>query len=121
MWEGLDQRRFPRLNLACDIDIRNTANNFHVSTVTQNIGAGGVCVILPDQLARFSKVFVRIHLRDGGDVIESFGKVCWLVPGRTLYRAGTNYDIGIEFLDIREEDRERIRKLVREQSAETPI
>lgn len=113
MWESLDHRKFPRLNINCDIEIRKAKTPLHFSTITENIGAGGVCVILSRELDRHAGVLLKLHLPDGLPVVECSGKICWAIRNRTFSRAESEYDTGIEFLEIREEDRERIRRIVK--------
>lgn len=112
MWESLDLRKFPRLALKCDIEIHEAKNALHHSTVTQNIGAGGVCVILPWQLSRFASVIIRLHLNDGQAPVECSCKICWVVQSRFLFRNDRQYDTGLEFLDIKIEERQRVKQLV---------
>lgn len=116
MWEGLDQRKFPRLKLQCDIDLRDERGAFRISAITDNIGAGGVCVILPRALERSARVALELHLADGLRPVGCAGKICWVVMRRVLFQHNASYDTGIEFLDILEEDRSRIRKLVLQHS-----
>lgn len=112
MWESLDQRRFPRINIPCDIEIRDPKNAFHYSTVTQNIGAGGVCVILPKELPRSTLVYIKLYV-PGRDVpVECSGKVCWRVESKIMPRQLSQFDTGLEFLDIQAHDREYVRDLV---------
>ncbi len=112
MWESLDLRKFPRLNVQCDIEIHEAKSSFNLSTVTQNIGAGGVCVILTRQLPRSTNVFVRLHLKDSLPTLECSAKVCWVIQSRILFQNQSQFDTGIEFLDIKPEDRQRIRQIV---------
>lgn len=112
MWESLDLRKFPRLALKCEINIHEPRNARHHSTLTQNIGGGGVCVVLPWELPKFSSVAMRLHLNDGLDPIECSCKICWVVQSRFLFSSERKYDTGLEFLDIKVEDRQRVKQLV---------
>ena len=113
MWESLGLRKFPRLNINCDIDIKDIKSSFHLSTTTQNIGAGGVCVILMRELPRFSKINLRIHLNDSMPPIQCVGKVCWNVHSKVLFKNNeTRFDTGIEFQELLPADRERIKAYI---------
>ena len=112
MWESLDVRKFPRLNIECDIEVHEAKTSLHFSTVTQNIGAGGVCVILNRELPRLTPVFLRLRLPDGLPPVECSGKGCWAIRSRFLFKNENQFDTGIEFLDIKPEDGRRIKLLI---------
>ncbi|HNV86564.1 MAG TPA: PilZ domain-containing protein [Candidatus Omnitrophota bacterium] len=114
MWETLNQRKFPRLNIKCDIEVSGPRNAFAFSTVTQNIGAGGVCVILPRELSRSVPVHLKLYLRKDQSPVECSGRVCWNIGSRTLFKSKRQFDTGIEFVDIPPEHRETIRMIVAE-------
>jgi len=118
MWETLDKRKFPRLNIRCDIEIRELKGACQFSTVTENIGAGGVCVILPKELPRSTLVFVKLFVAERESPIECSGKICWRVESKVLFKDEKRFDTGIEFLDILPEDRSFIRGLVDEKMKE---
>ena len=46
MWQGIDQRRFPRAKYKCTVTIRQAGEPTVISTVTENVGLGGVCILL---------------------------------------------------------------------------
>ena len=62
-WAGLDKRQFPRVNAKCDISIQGRFNN-PLHAHTENLGIGGVCVILKEELERFSDVSLRLALKE---------------------------------------------------------
>ena len=78
------------------------------STHTENIGKGGVCVILDKSLEKFCSVTLTIYLKDGFPPLESDGRVVWAVKRKGIF------DTGIEFLNIQAKDVERIERIVRE-------
>ena len=117
MWESLDFRKFPRLKIKCDIEIREAKTSFNISTVTENIGTGGVCVILDREFSRLTKVFVRLHLIDSSPPIECHGKICWIVKSHTLFKKGNRYDTGIQFLDMNPDDKRLIKQFIDQQPA----
>ena len=113
MWNGINRRKFPRANYECQITIKKRLNAKSISTETENIGAGGICVIIGDDLGLFQGVDVEINLKDDNPIIKSGGTVVWVVKNADPKNKGqTAYDTGIEFIDIRPEDRERITDVV---------
>ena len=46
-WDGLDRRKFPRISYPCLVVVRKDEDDKEVFlTHTENLGVGGVCVIL---------------------------------------------------------------------------
>jgi Tfp pilus assembly protein PilZ len=118
-WEGLNRRQFPRINYPCLIVIRNGGDedederNNTILTHTDNVGVGGVCVSLKQNLKMFSLVMLELDLLDLGDHISCNGKVVWNVQQQGEFENKSQlYDVGIEFLDIQEKDRVRLKNVV---------
>ncbi|MBI4395322.1 MAG: PilZ domain-containing protein [Candidatus Omnitrophica bacterium] len=105
-WSGLDQRVFPRVSARCDITIHDRIGG-KIKTKTQNLGAGGACVILNRELEKLSQVRLRLMLEDPDQPIECDGRVVWMV--RSKEPSGkVSFDVGIEFLRLSPSDQERI-------------
>lgn len=113
-WEGLNRRKFPRVNFPCLIKIvREGGPEEVILTHTENISVGGACVILKRTTELFSSVSVEVDLMDGGDVITCRGKVVWSVRRKAVEdHKPSCYDLGIEFLDIKDEHRARVGQAV---------
>ena len=112
MWSGLDRRRFPRANYKCKIDIkRKHMPPKATSTHTENIGVGGICVIVDEDLKIFRDVDLEIYLESGQPPISCKGSIMWVVR-ETDSKGKVKYDTGIEFGDMKEEDRARIAAIV---------
>ncbi|MBI4970964.1 MAG: PilZ domain-containing protein [Candidatus Omnitrophica bacterium] len=113
MWETFDKRKFPRLNVKCDVLVKEQNSSDIFTTETENIGAGGICVFLKKSLASYSPVSLKLELNDKEtQPIECTGKVVWCIKNQTLNQDNTRFDVGIEFLSIKSEDRERIRRFI---------
>lgn len=108
MWQGVDSRRFPRADYPCKITVIKKGISEQFSTRTENIGKGGVCVVLGKELEKFSPVALTIYLEDSYPPLECDGRVVWVVRRKEVF------DIGIEFLRIHAKDLERIERIVRE-------
>jgi len=96
------------------ITIKKRLNAKTIATQTENIGAGGICVIIKDDLGLFQGVDLDIFINGDGPPIKCGGTVVWVVKKSTAKKAAYLYDTGIEFIDIRPEDRERITEVVEE-------
>jgi len=113
-WQGLNKRQFPRINYPCLVVIRNdNDDNDTVLTHTDNVGVGGVCVALKKAVKMFSVIEIELDLLDLGDHIRCKGKVVWNVESEKSEKTTPRlFDVGIEFVDIKKEDQERLRKVI---------
>lgn len=111
MWDSLNRRRFPRVSLKCEIEILDKEKPLRYSAMTENVGAGGVCLLLDKELPRFAMVDLRLDLGDGKDPLVCVGKVCWTVESCGL-KTGKKFDTGIEFLGANDAERSRLLRLI---------
>ena len=113
MWNGINRRKFPRANYGCLITIKRRLTSKTISTQTENIGAGGICVMIKDDLGLFQGADLEITLDDAKPSVKCGGTVVWVVKKSEPNKKGSYiYDTGIEFIDIRPEDRDRINEVV---------
>ncbi|MFH1190449.1 MAG: PilZ domain-containing protein [Candidatus Omnitrophota bacterium] len=115
MWNGINRRRFPRANYKCLISIKKRLTAKTISTHTENIGAGGICVLLKEDLGLFQGVDVELFLGENMPQIKCGGTLVWVVKKADQKQGGSYYyDTGIEFIDIRPEDRDKISEVIDE-------
>lgn len=123
--EGLsnsERRRSPRLkeNFFIFGKLRSTLVE-EFKAITQNINAGGLMFETERDILKDSKLELEIYLPLAGDkrIIFSIPVMAKIIWARKIekdnFEEGENkYRIGIEFLELKEEDRERIAKYVKE-------
>jgi Tfp pilus assembly protein PilZ len=111
MWDGINKRRFPRANYRCLLFIKGKSGEEKIKTYTENIGVGGICVILSKSIPIFDEVGLTLSLEDSALPITCKGKVVWRVK-RELPTDKKAYDTGIEFIDLKEEDKSRIEHVI---------
>lgn len=115
MWNGINRRKFPRASYKCLITIKKRLTAKTISTHTENIGAGGICVIIKEDLGLFQGVDLELFIDDNRPPIKCGGTVVWVVKKTESRQKGSYvYDTGIEFIDVRPEDRDRISEAVEE-------
>jgi len=115
MWNGINRRKFPRASYKCLITIRKRLTAKTISAYTENIGAGGICVLIKEDLGLFQGVDIELFLDDDRPPIKCGGTVVWVVKKSEPRQKGSYiYDTGIEFIDIRPEDRDKISETVEE-------
>ena len=114
MWGGINRRKFPRVNYPCLVIIRgNHENQEAILTQTENVGIGGVGVILKKELKIFSPVELELDLMDMQPHIKCEGKVVWVVKSSVAdKKKGLFFDIGVEFDNLKEQEKNRINFVV---------
>lgn len=111
-FEGREHRRFVRANFPCKIIIY-TPTQHTIFTHTENIGGGGVRVVIEEKLSISDKVGLEIYIYEDKEPIICKGRVVWVLEKECSYRKNLLfYDTGIEFYDIKEEDRNKLKEVV---------
>lgn len=110
-WAGLDQRVFPRIQARCDIDIHSFGGP--IKAQTQNVGIGGVCVILNRELEKLSKVRLKLALQRSEPPIECDGRIVWMVKSKEPVSGKTSFDTGIEFVNLSLQEQERLSNFIK--------
>jgi hypothetical protein len=109
MWNGISRRKFPRANYPCKITVRRKDHpNSSITSQTENIGIGGICVILSNDLGIFAPVEIQLDLLDKGPAISCDGTIVWIVTKEQTF------DTGIEFTNLKRKDADRIESIVEE-------
>ncbi|MGB2601290.1 MAG: PilZ domain-containing protein [Candidatus Omnitrophota bacterium] len=113
MWDGINQRRFPRVSYRCLILVSKDGREEVIETFTENIGAGGICVVLDREFKLFENVAMEIFLGEEKEPINCQGTIVWVVKRHpTTDAEKVEYDTGVEFRDISDEDIKKVTKLV---------
>lgn len=107
MWQGMDQRQFPRAQCQCVVNLRQEGRSSPSASVTENIGLGGVCVLLDKEVGIFSVVRLELDLKDAKPPLEVQGTVVWVVR-RTERKKGPRFDTGIEFTELSGDEKARL-------------
>jgi c-di-GMP-binding flagellar brake protein YcgR len=110
-WDGLNRRRFPRVVYPCLIKISTKEDDMEMLlTHTENIGTGGVCVIVKKEIKLFTDVEVEIDLLDTDDHIKTSGKIVWVVRRKAIESLKPMfYDIGVEFSHMSNRHKEHLK------------
>ena len=101
MWDGFDKRKFPRIQAKCEIKVYAGEASEPLKTVTENVGMGGVCVILDKGYDRFTPCKVKIELNQK-TAIQCEGKIVWSVRTKDVKSHRVSHDTGIEFTKVEE-------------------
>lgn len=102
-YQGIEKRRFIRAKFPCSISI-HTLHEHVITTYTENISAGGVRVIIEENLEMSSTVGLEVQINN--NIIVCKGRIVWVVNRESPYKKCVFYrDTGIEFYEIKESDR----------------
>lgn len=118
MWQGINQRRFPRAKCQCKVRLKQQGHTTTIGTVTENVGLGGVCVYLDKGLDIFSPVDLELALDDGKPPVKIQGTIVWVVRRREFKR-GPCFDTGVEFSELSPEDKARLDSVIDKTSSES--
>lgn len=110
-----ERRRYPRLNFNVEVEYHkiDASRNPDKLTGTKNISIGGVCIVALDKLNVGDAISLKIYLPDEMPPIYTKGLVAW-VEEFSVGSISTSkaFDAGIEFVDLKDDDKDRINKFV---------
>ena len=108
LWDGFNKRKFPRLHLTCEVAIQPVGKQKTFTASTEDVGMGGVSVLLSEPLERFDRCKISLELKDGEPPVQCTGRSVWVIPSQERKSAKRNFDTGLEFLDMDEFSRKRL-------------
>ncbi len=114
MWDGFNQRKFPRLKLGCHISMMQGVLKEAIRGTTDNVGVGGVCLIQNQPLERFSTCRIRLDLSKGQPPIECDARVVWVIPRKDPAARETVFDTGLEFVNLPAEESSRFQAYLKD-------
>jgi c-di-GMP-binding flagellar brake protein YcgR len=111
--QDTERRKFPRLNIGIDVKYSVAKPDSEQSEISmKNISAAGICITVDEDLRLSTVLSLQVFMPGNDAPIYTKGRVVWKSEFRIGYGSKPRYDIGIEFLDIDEEDREKISQYV---------
>ena len=114
-WDGLNRRQFPRILYPCLVKIiaAHGTQSEAFLTHTENIGVGGICVIVKKEIPLFHPVHVEVDLLEDTEHLLSAGRVVWVVRRKGIETHKPYfYDIGIEFDGLPAKDKARLENAI---------
>lgn len=108
------RRVFLRLNVAVEgVYSRKTLFAREKLFLAKNISRGGMCIVVNIKLKVEELLDLRIYLLDDQKPIKAIGKVVWINKGvaEGFFRR-RKFDVGVQFIDIRQEGQDRIETYV---------
>ncbi len=106
-----EKRKYPRLDINVNINWKKVSqDSVAVKGMSKNISEGGICLIVYEKLNKGDILSLDIELPTG-KVIRSRGKIAWTKDFEIIGRE-QGYDVGVELMDISDQDREVLRSFV---------
>jgi len=114
---GSEMRRFRRVGYSMSIEMIFPQNKKE-SSHTIDISCGGVCFMSKVQLKTDAQVEIKLELSKRKKLICVKGRVAW-VKNIEQFSVGNigKYKIGLEFIDLKDEDRKTLSKFIKSISA----
>jgi len=109
-WNGTNRRKFVRVDFPYTLHVY-TSEESAFSAYTENVSESGIMITVTQKLEISSAVGLEIYTKEKTIVCK--GKVAWVKKRKSKYLKDTVFfDIGIEFVEIEEEDRDIIRNQI---------
>jgi c-di-GMP-binding flagellar brake protein YcgR len=105
-----EKRRFPRVDVGVALQYRNLKKIGSVasSALTRNLCEGGVCFKTNEFISLACRLVVEISIPTSAKPIKAISKIAWI---RKL-PAGSQYEMGNQFLEMAREDRAHIANFI---------
>ncbi|UCC95418.1 MAG: PilZ domain-containing protein [Candidatus Omnitrophota bacterium] len=111
-----ERRKFIRLSIDVDVTWKKVTKKLKKtakSKITKNIGGGGICLITYGKEFEVGDILQLKIMLPSKKVVRTKGKVVWINEFEVVSeKHEKRYDIGVEFLDIDDKDRELIKRFV---------
>ena len=101
-----ERRRFGRINARVPLQFKDIQRPIEIynGTLTKDISEGGVRFTSNDFLSIFTRLFVEVSVPSFSRPIKVISKVAWIQK----QPRGNQYIVGLQFLDMTEEDRKHL-------------
>jgi len=109
-YPSVERRQFPRLVASANVEYTLVKEKLlpENKSILKNISSGGICLIVYEKVAIGSHLSLKIYLSDINREITATGKVIWSSPFSISSDNRQRYDLGIEFVEIDESDRQQL-------------
>jgi hypothetical protein len=104
------KKRANRKNLIFDIKARFSGKGDYITVTVKDISTTGLRVISPRLLEPGDILEIKMNI--GGREIQCNGKVAWCLFVRPGIGSITTFDMGLQFVDLKTEDRDLLEKLI---------
>ena len=107
---GLERRKYPRINALISYAVID-AENADKTSGAKKISAVVISIFAKEKIDINTKLSLAISLPDKSD-FGAKARVAWAEEITISWDADIKYELGVEFLEIKESDQEKIAKYV---------
>lgn len=113
-WEGSNRRNSVRIKYPCLVIIRTAAGKKEsILCHTENVGSGGIQVVLKRDIPTGTAVDIELDLLNIGNHVKCKGEVVWIVPkSKQEKRKEIFYDVGVIFKNLNKNQALKIEKVM---------
>jgi len=110
-----NRRKYPRADIVVDAEVNCEDEQRIFQVRTKNIGAGGICVALPEMFTAGTELRMMLRLPDAETAVLIKGEVVWtLRQRRFLQRKSEVFETGIKFVELDQQDRDRLIRIAQD-------
>ncbi len=108
--DGIERRRAKRVYASFVEYCRaEDASSQRYQAFAENISATGIRIFVNERIEADTLLLITVYLLDGSTPIEVKGKVVWVRPSIfVMAKDRQHFDIGVDFVEISDDDRERL-------------
>ncbi|NQT95392.1 MAG: PilZ domain-containing protein [Candidatus Omnitrophica bacterium] len=105
-----ERRRFPRVNARLPLQFKDIQRPIeaYTGTLTKDVSEGGARFISSDFLSIFTRVLLEMSVPSFSRPIKAISKVAWI---QKIPRSN-QYNVGIRFMDMTEEDKKHLASFI---------
>ncbi len=105
-----ERRQYPRVNTTMSIQYRGIrqASDSVMGAIARDISSGGIRVLVNEFISVFTRLVVEVYIPSTSEAVKVVSKVAWIQKRPH----GEQYEVGMQFLDMAEEDRHNISEFV---------
>jgi len=111
---SIEQRRFPRVRTDFGVEFKiKDSDSPPIKAVGVNISEGGIMMRVSGKLAAETLLEVKIVMPPPYSTVHTLARLVYILKSRL--DEYPPYACGLEFIELKEEDRERVRNFVNEE------
>jgi c-di-GMP-binding flagellar brake protein YcgR len=114
-YTGAERRKFPRLYTWVKVKYKIIKKQSHPrreskeeKSVSENLSIGGICIKVNEEIKKNTILALEVYLPEDNNPITAEGIVVWSNLVSELKDKELQWEIGIEFLEIKESDRKKL-------------
>lgn len=105
-----ERRQFPRINARLPLQFKDIQRPIETysGSLTRDISAGGVRFLSNEFLSIFTRLLIEASIPSFSRPVKAISKVAWIrkIP------SGNQYDVGVKFMDMTEEDKKHLASFI---------